>query len=89
MACSNYECYDNTARGKDWTQCTHRGPIFLPWHREFLRRFEKELQMPMPYWKWEDEADPYKAGIWNWLGGNGDPNEIVRNFDTGKFWVTV
>jgi tyrosinase len=63
----------------------HRGPNFLPWHREFLRRFEKDLQMPLPYWKWEEENDILNAEIWKWLGGNGDPNEIVRNFDRGGF----
>lgn len=61
----------------------HRGPIFLPWHREFLRRFEKDLQVPLPYWKWEEESDIMNAEIWKWLGGNGDPNEIVMNFDSG------
>ena len=35
----------------------HGGPAFLPWHREFLRRYEMALQMvdPMvtlPYWNW-------------------------------------
>ena len=62
----------------------HRGPIFLPWHREFLRRFERDLQMPLPYWKWEDENDVHNAEIWKWLGGNGDPNEIVTNFESGR-----
>ena len=37
----------------------HRGPIFLPWHREFLRRFELDLQkevseVVLPYWDWAD-----------------------------------
>lgn len=31
-----------------------------------------------------EEAGPYKAEIWIWLGGNGDTDEIVRNFDTGQ-----
>ena len=39
----------------------HRGPAFLPWHREFLRRFEADLQrvsgkpdLGLPYWDWEN-----------------------------------
>lgn len=37
----------------------HRGSAFLPWHREFLRQFELELQdvsanpkLTIPYWDW-------------------------------------
>ena len=40
----------------------HRGPIFLPWHREFLRRFELDLQkevsdVAIPYWDWAADAN--------------------------------
>lgn len=35
----------------------HGGPAFLPWHREYLRRFEHALQfvqpsVMIPYWNW-------------------------------------
>ena len=35
----------------------HDGSSFLPWHREFLRRFEDELRVvdsgiTIPYWDW-------------------------------------
>lgn len=45
----------------------HRGPGFLPWHREFLLRFEQKLvengaNTGLPYWDWTDHA-----GTWNKL----------------------
>ncbi len=69
----------------------HRGPAFLPWHREFLRRLELELQaispsITLPYWDWSADAarpDPENAPVWaeNFLGGDGDQNDIgiVKN----------
>ncbi len=51
----------------------HRGPAFLPWHREFLRRFEADLQrisdnsdLAIPYWDWEND-NTFPA----FLGGDG------------------
>lgn len=39
----------------------HQGPAFLPWHREFLLRFENELvrhgsTIGLPYWDWTDHT---------------------------------
>jgi tyrosinase len=78
----------------------HRGPVFLPWHREYLRRFEVELRnavpgVAIPYWDWTEDAyldDPKESPVWSidFMGGNGDPkdNNIVK---TGPFkdWLTV
>lgn len=72
----------------------HRGPAFLPWHREFLRRFEADLQaevpgVVLPYWDWATDAalaDPATAPVWanDMMGGDGDSgdNDIVK---TGPF----
>jgi predicted glycosyl hydrolase (DUF1957 family) len=40
--------------------------------------------LSLPYWKWEEEKDIQNAEIQKWLGGNGDPNQIVMNFDPGE-----
>lgn len=59
----------------------HRGPAFLPWHREFLMQMETDLlkidaSLFVPYWDWTRDAelpDPTTAPIWkpDFLGGNG------------------
>jgi hypothetical protein len=72
----------------------HRGPAFLPWHREFLRRFEQDLLSEVPgvalhYWDWASDAalgDPATAPVWgnDLMGGDGDAsdNDYVK---TGPF----
>jgi tyrosinase len=67
----------------------HSGPIFLPWHREFLRRFELDLRdivpwVSLPYWNSaEDSNDPEKSNIWSddFLGGNGHPTYSHPSID--------
>jgi tyrosinase len=76
----------------------HMGPIFLPWHREFLRRFELDLRkevpdVSIPYWDWTFDATrpPNDSPVWqeDFMGGNGDPNNENKVTD-GPFkdWVT-
>ena len=57
----------------------HHGPAFLAWHREFLRRFEIELQraannpfLGLPYWDWALDGSP-NSQIWSaaFMGPNG------------------
>ena len=52
----------------------HRGPAFAPWHREFLRQFELELQqvsgnpkITVPYWDWVE----YRSSADNSADSNG------------------
>lgn len=67
----------------------HRGPSFLPWHRQFLLDFEGELQavddsVELPYWDWTMDRN-LDASIWraDFLGGNGrsDDGQVM----TGPF----
>lgn len=61
------------------TMAAHMGPAFLPWHREFLRLFEKALRdvsgkkITLPYWDWTDQASTDAAFADDMMGGSGDP----------------
>ena len=78
----------------------HGGPAFLPWHREYLRRFERALQeidasVSLPYWDWTIDRT-LTASIWDsdFMGGNGTgPSQQVATgpfaYSTGEWTLTV
>jgi tyrosinase len=81
--------YDKYVRQHEGAmQHGHGGPAFFPWHREFLRRFEDELQaidpsVYLPYWDWTVEnlnASGTASLIWadDFMGGPGDPANGFR-----------
>lgn len=55
----------------------HRNPWFLPWHRQVLLRFERELRkvdarVNLPYWDWLDDRSK-SSPLWgaDFMGGTG------------------
>jgi tyrosinase len=59
----------------------HMGSAFLPWHRQYLRLYEEQLQsvdpgVVLPYWDWTVDSTP-DSYVWqdDLMGGNGDPAE--------------
>jgi hypothetical protein len=45
----------------NYRNAAHRGPSFLPWHREFLLQVETDLRaidssISIPYWDWTADA---------------------------------
>ena len=79
----------------------HRGPMFFPWHREFLRRFENDLRavsgdnsICLPYWDWSTDQSPADPGypfFDEFLGGDGTGPGIVVGgttpFSTANGWT--
>jgi tyrosinase len=81
----------------------HRGPAFLPWHRQALRELElslSEIQLRyfpgvepvgIPYWRWNVNTSAWRtAPIWNRVGGNGNSLNGYL-VETGPFsnWTSV
>lgn len=73
----------------------HESSSFLPWHREMLMRFEKEMrkssgnaQMSLPFWNWHQPKAHEKIFTNDFLGGNGDQLDggLLK---TGAFRVGV
>jgi tyrosinase len=67
----------------------HGGPAFLPWHREYLRRFERALEgidptVSIPYWDWTVDRTA-AASLWgpDFMGGNGTGAD--QRVTTGPF----
>ncbi|KAJ9074751.1 hypothetical protein DSO57_1003405 [Entomophthora muscae] len=61
----------------------HGVPAFLPWHRQFIRNYELELQkinpaVTLPYWDWTiDSQEPHNSPVLSsaMFGGNGNSAE--------------
>jgi tyrosinase len=81
----------------------HNGPAFLPWHREYLLQFEKDLQSVseddtvfIPYWDWSDnESFPFTSDFLGTDGeqsDEGDPGKVIDGpfaFDGPNHWTIV
>lgn len=74
----------------------HRGPAFLPWHRQALYDLEAAMRavvpaVEIPYWRWDLDGSGWRtARVWNYVGGNGSSSRGY-NITTGPFkdWVSV
>ncbi|KAI9294853.1 Di-copper centre-containing protein, partial [Neoconidiobolus thromboides FSU 785] len=89
----NLTIYDNYSKIHYNAQGNAHGtPKFLPWHRYYIRLYEKELQkidssVHLPYWDWSKDYDyPANSAVLSnsYMGANGDRS---RNYclNSGKF----
>lgn len=82
----------------------HAGPMFLPWHRELLLRFENALRevsgkpLTVPYWDWTDPEsvnpdNPQSVFRDEFMGGSGSPSEeysvMTGPFRKGEWTLNV
>lgn len=78
----------------------HNSILFLPWHRDFLLRFEAALQkvsgnpkMTIPYWDWTDDASTKAVFADDLMGGEGDPAQgyavTTGAFAKGKYTLNI
>ncbi len=72
----------------------HISPMFLPWHREYVRLLELDLQavsgnltLAIPYWDWADPTAGASEPLWadDFMGGNGRSSDL--KVMTGPFAV--
>ncbi|MEC4818240.1 MAG: tyrosinase family protein [Scytonema sp. PMC 1069.18] len=74
-----YEGAQGPAAGHDGA---HESALFLPWHREFVYRFEKALQavnpsVTIPYWDWTDSKALDIIFQDDFMGPNGQGVSLV------------
>jgi len=76
----------------------HGNIIFLPWHREFIRQFEQELQdenpyLSIPYWDWRTDRDPTASSFWDNdfldLNNLNDTPAVTRNIGASSSLPTT
>jgi tyrosinase len=77
----------------------HNGPVFLPWHRQFLALFEQALKdvsgrrIAIPYWNWTDPESVRAVFRRDFMGPSGDPDAgyaVTRGpFRKGAWPLTV
>jgi hypothetical protein len=80
---------------EDTRNVAHKGPVFLPWHRKYIRDFELALQsvqsvapgvpdVTLPYWDWAADAgnhpNPALAPLWSATYIGGDGDSAKGDF---------
>lgn len=90
-----YVCHPAAHADGSTMPIVHAGPMFLPWHRELLRRFEDALgevsgkPVTVPYWDWTDSEsvnpdNPQSVFRDDFMGGSGSPSDDYA-VTTGPF----
>ena len=95
-----FKCNIGWKQTNNWAGAAHNSPTFLPWHREFLHRFDQMLQamsgdptMTTPYWDWTDPASTAAVFADDFMGGNGNSKQqwavTSGPFRKGQWKITI
>ncbi|CAD5228755.1 unnamed protein product [Bursaphelenchus xylophilus] len=93
----SYDFFASVHKAFDKAGAAHSGPAFLPWHREYLKRFEISLrlvdpQVNVPYWDSTLDSripDPKDSILWtDEFFGSSDANGWVVGGDFSP-WRTI
>ncbi|MEU7564495.1 tyrosinase family protein [Streptomyces fradiae] len=88
------------ADGETGLRTAHMAPSFLPWHRQYLLDFERDLRqidrtVTVPYWDWTRDRGPV-GPLWgeDFMGGNGrrGDHQVTTGpfaYRTGDWPITV
>lgn len=81
--------YDSYVRRHAQAQAVHGVPMFLPWHRVFIREFEQALGMELPYWDWTSWPNSMGAPVGTPVvdGPFSTWRAVLFNTTTGTFSV--
>jgi tyrosinase len=82
--------YGTDAHPPGHMQMAHGGPMYLPWHREYVLLLEDALRevagpkVTVPYWDFTDPESTASTFRGDFMGGSGDPDDgyVVK---TGPF----
>ncbi|MFM8774553.1 MAG: tyrosinase family protein [Actinomycetota bacterium] len=95
-----FACDIGWKQSKNWAGAAHNSPTFLPWHRDFLHRFDQMIQqmsgdptMTVPYWDWTDPASTAAVFASDFMGGNGSSTQgwavTSGPFRKGQWKITI
>lgn len=93
-------CTNAWQQNGNFAGAAHNSPTFLPWHREYLHRYEQMLRevsgdesLTLPYWNWTDPESTAATFADDFMGGNGDPDAehavTTGPFRKGEWSITI
>ena len=95
-----FACDVGWRQSGNWAGAAHNSPTFLPWHREYLHKFDAMIQqmsgdptMTVPYWDWTNPESTAAVFSADFMGGNGNSKQewavTTGPFRKGQWKITI